>query len=82
MKRSLILAAAIAATGLGSGVFTAIVIFGMGLMLGLDSLVSQAFGAGEVDECDHWLHHGMWLALVTGPLVIALTWLAYLTLVR
>jgi MATE family multidrug resistance protein len=74
--------AAIAATGLGSGVFTAIVIFGMGLMLGLDSLVSQAFGAGEVDECDHWLHHGIWLALVTGPIVIALTWLAYLTLDR
>src|SRR6185503_1077989 len=32
--------AAIGATGMGSAVFMAIAIFGMGLMLGLDSLVS------------------------------------------
>ena len=37
--------AAIAATGMGSGVFTAIAIFGMGLMLGVDALVSQSAGA-------------------------------------
>ena len=43
--------AAIAATGMGSGVFTAIVIFGMGLMLGLDAFVSQAHGAGNEREC-------------------------------
>ena len=43
--------AAIAATGMGSGVFTAIVIFGMGLMLGLDAFVSQAHGAGDEREC-------------------------------
>jgi MATE family multidrug resistance protein len=74
--------AAIGATGLGSGVFTSIAIFGMGLMLGLDSLVSRAYGAGDADECERWLHHGVVLALVTGPLVMALTWLAYLTLDR
>jgi len=42
--------AAIGATGMGSGVFTAIVIFGMGLMLGLDALVSRSAGAGRLDE--------------------------------
>jgi MATE family multidrug resistance protein len=71
---------AIAATGLGSTVFTAIAIFGMGLMLGLDALVSHAYGAGDADECTRWLHHGVFLAAVTAPLVIAVTWLVYLSL--
>jgi hypothetical protein len=43
--------AAIAATGIGSGVFTAVVIFWMGLMLGLDAVVSQAHGAADEREC-------------------------------
>ena len=72
--------AAIAATGMGSGVFTAIVIFGMGLMLGLDTLVSQSAGAGRLDECRRWLHHGIVLALVVAPLVMALTMVAFLTI--
>lgn len=72
--------AAIAATGMGSGVFTAIAIFGMGLMLGLDALVSQAHGAGRPDEGVRWLQHGVCLALVTAPLVMLVTWLAYLSL--
>jgi MATE family, multidrug efflux pump len=72
--------AAIAATGMGSGVFTAIVIFGMGLMLGLDALVSQSAGAGRMDECQRWLHHGVVLALFVTPGVMATTWLAYLTI--
>ena len=72
--------AAIAATGLGSGVFTGIAIFGMGLMLGLDALVSHAHGANDHEEALHWLHHGVWLALGVGPLVMAITWLAFLSL--
>jgi MATE family multidrug resistance protein len=72
--------AAIAATGMGSGVFTAIVIFGMGLMLGLDTLVSQSAGAGRLDECLRWLHHGIVLALLVAPLVMILTWVAFLTI--
>ena len=72
--------AAIAATGMGSGVFTAIVIFGMGLMLGLDAFVSQAHGAGDERECLRWLHQGVWLACCAAPLVMVLTWLMYGTL--
>jgi MATE family, multidrug efflux pump len=72
--------AAIAATGMGSGVFTAIVIFGMGLMLGLDALVSQSAGAGRLDQCLRWLHHGVVLALLVTPLVMVLTWVAFLTI--
>ena len=72
--------AAIAATGTGSGVFTAIVIFGMGLMLGLDTLVSQSAGAGRLDDCLRWLHHGVVLALFVTPAVMVITWVAYLTI--
>src|SRR5687768_18480476 len=72
--------AAIGATGLGSGVFTAIAIFGMGLMLGLDAFVSQAHGAGDERACREWLHTGVWLALLASPLVMALAWLVYVSL--
>lgn len=72
--------AAIAATGMGSAVFTAIAIFGMGLMLGLDAFVSQAHGAGDERECARWLHQGVWLACLAAVPVMALTWLAFATL--
>jgi MATE family, multidrug efflux pump len=72
--------AAIGATGLGSGVFTSIAIFGMGLMLGLDAFVSQAHGAGDAAECRRWLHSGVWLAALVAPPVMALAWLLYLSL--
>jgi multidrug resistance protein, MATE family len=72
--------AAIAASGLGGGVFTAIVIFGMGLMLGLDAFVSQAHGAGSERECLLWLHQGVWLACCVAPLAMLLSWFVYSTL--
>jgi MATE family multidrug resistance protein len=71
--------AAIGATGMSSAVFTALAIFGMGLMLGLDALVSQAFGARRVEECVRWLHQGVALAFAVTPVVMALTWVAFLT---
>jgi MATE family multidrug resistance protein len=65
---------AIGAVGIGSSLFTGIVIFGMGLLLGLDTLVSHAYGAGRLDECHKWLLHGIALSViasmpVTGMLV-------------
>ena len=55
---------AIGAVGVGNSLFMGVVIFAMGLMLGLDTLVSRAFGAGEVEDCHRWLLHGVTLALV------------------
>ncbi len=70
--------AAIGAVGLGSIVFLAVGIFGMGLLLGLDTLVSQAFGAGRLDRCHHWLHQGVHLALMASVpltgLLFAVVW--------
>ena len=50
---------AIGAVGIGSSLFMGVCIFAMGLLLGLDTLVSQAFGAGALDECHRWLVHGV-----------------------
>jgi MATE family multidrug resistance protein len=69
--------AAIGSAGLGSGVFTAIAIFGMGLMLGLDAFVSRSHGAGDQAECRRWLHSGVWLAAALGPPIMALAWIVY-----
>ena len=51
---------AIGAVGLGSSLFIAVAIFAMGMLLGLDTLVSQSFGAGRLDECHRWLLHGVY----------------------
>lgn len=68
---------AIGAVGVGSSVFMGIVIFAMGLLLGLDTLVSQAFGAGRIEECHRWLAHGTVLAVVLSlPLTALLWWLS------
>lgn len=55
---------AIGAVGLGSSLFMGVCIFAMGLLLGLDTLVSQAFGAGRLDECHRWLGTGVLLSLL------------------
>lgn len=66
---------AIGAVGLGSSIFMAAGVFAMGMLLGLDTLVSHAFGAGRLDECHRWLLHGVVLAVllsvpVTGGLFL------------
>ena len=61
---------AIGAVGLASMLFFAVAVFAMGLLLGLDPLVAQAFGARRVDECHRWLVDWMWLSvLITLPMV-------------
>lgn len=64
---------AIGAVGLGGTLFMAVAIFGMGLLLGLDTLVSQAFGAGRLDECGRWLFAGLTLgAMLALPITFGL----------
>jgi hypothetical protein len=46
---------AIGAIGIGSSAYYSFAIFGMGLLLGLDTLVSQSYGAGDRDDCHHSL---------------------------
>jgi MATE family multidrug resistance protein len=63
---------AIGAVGMGSTLFIGVCIFAMGLLLGLDTLVSQAFGARRIDECHTWLMHGVLLALVLSAPIVGL----------
>jgi MATE family, multidrug efflux pump len=66
-------AAAIGAVALGSAIFLGVTIFGMGLLLGLDTLISQAFGRGDVTDCQRSLLHGIYLSLfLTAPLTLIL----------
>jgi multidrug resistance protein, MATE family len=63
--------AAIGATAIGSSAFYSFGIFGMGLLLGLDTLVAQSYGAGKPEDCHHSLAQGVYLALgITAPLMI------------
>jgi MATE family multidrug resistance protein len=62
---------AIGAVGLSSMVFIAVAVFAMGLLLGLDPLVAQAFGAHRLDECHRWLVDGVWLGLLVTPPMMA-----------
>jgi len=56
--------AAIGAVGVGGILFECVAIGGMGLLLGLDTVVSQAYGARRIDECHRWLVHGVHLSLM------------------
>lgn len=62
--------AAIGAAGIGTSVHMAFAVFGMGLLLGLDTLVSQAHGAGDHRDCHRWLVHGVVMgAALTVPII-------------
>jgi MATE family multidrug resistance protein len=67
-------AAAIGAVSLGSIVFYTVAIFGSGLLLGLDTLVSQAFGARRLDECHRSLINSLWFCLPLAPVLMAVLW--------
>ena len=62
---------AIGAVSLGNAVYYTPSLFGIGLLLGLDTLVSQAYGRRDYDECHRWLAQGVYLAcIVTPPLML------------
>lgn len=70
--------AAIGAVALGNAVYYTPSLFGIGLLLGLDTLVSQAYGRRDHDECHRWLAQGVYLAcIVTPPVMILIAALSY-----
>jgi MATE family multidrug resistance protein len=66
--------AAIGAGSLGSMVFYPIVICGTGMLLGMDTLVSQSFGAGDRADCRRTLVNGLWLGAGLTPALILALW--------
>ena len=70
---------AISAAGVGNSMHIAFAIFGMAIMLGLDTLVSQAYGARDIRDCHRWFFDGLTMAaLLTVPIMalLALVWFA------
>jgi len=69
---------AIGAVALGNAIFYTPSLLGIGLLLGLDPLVAQAFGRKDYDDCHRWLAQGIYLALVISPVLMALVAMASL----
>ncbi len=63
-------AVAIGAVSLGGGLYYTVAIFGSGLLLGLDTLVSQAFGRKDLADARTSLVNSLILALVLAPLMM------------
>jgi MATE family, multidrug efflux pump len=63
-------AVAIGAVSLGSIVYYVVAIFGTGLMLGLDTLVSHSYGAGDLHDAHRSLVNGVYLSLGLAPLLM------------
>lgn len=67
-------ATAIGAVSIGSILFSMFSWTGSGLLLGLDTLVSHAFGAGRTDDCRRSLVASMYLIAPVTPVLMAAMW--------
>jgi multidrug resistance protein, MATE family len=72
-------ATAIGAVSLGSTLFYTIGVFGSGIMLGMDTLVAQAYGARKLEECHRTMWNAVYLACAISP-VLMISVLAFLPL--
>jgi MATE family multidrug resistance protein len=64
-------AVSIGAASVGNALFYVFAIFGLGLMAGLDTLASQALGAGDQTRARRVLASGFGLAACAAPILIA-----------
>jgi MATE family multidrug resistance protein len=64
--------AAIGAVGISSAIFYTPALFGIGILLGLDTMVSQAYGRGDYDDCHRALAQGVYLAIFYTPIAMLL----------
>ena len=65
-------AAAMGAGSLGNMLFFPIAICGTGMLLGMDTLVAQAYGARDLAGCRRSLVQGLWIAAGLSPVVVVL----------
>jgi MATE family multidrug resistance protein len=64
-------AAAVGAGSLGNMLFYPMATCGTGMLLGMDTLVAQAFGANDPRDCRRSLVNGLWLSLGISPALMA-----------
>ncbi len=68
-------AVAIGSVGLANACYYSPALLGIGVLLGLDTRVSQSFGARDFDECHRWLAQGFYIACLYTPVCMAAVWL-------
>ncbi len=68
-------AEAIGAVSIASSLFIVFAFFGEGLLVGLDTLVSQAFGAGRREDCHTSLVNGIYLSFAIAPFLAIPVWI-------
>ncbi len=69
-------AEAIGAVAIGNMVFHTFGLLIIGILLGLDTLISQAVGAGDMADANHSLRQGLWLAVLASPPLLVVMWVA------
>ncbi len=57
---------ALAASGVGNNLLFAITCIGLGIVMGLDTVIPQAIGGGRIDEARRYLSGGLRLAVLVG----------------
>ena len=62
------------AVALGHGLYYTFAVFGIGLILGLDTLISQAFGRGDLIDCRRSLAGGLVTSFLASPPLIGMVW--------
>jgi multidrug resistance protein, MATE family len=67
-------AEAIGAVSIASSLFIIFAFFGDGLLMGLDTLVSQSFGAGRREDCHTSLINGIYLTFAIAPFLAMPVW--------
>jgi MATE family multidrug resistance protein len=65
---------AIGSVGLANAFYYSPALLGIGVLLGLDTKVSQAFGRGDFDACHRWLAQGIYLACLYVPICMTGVW--------
>ncbi len=68
-------AEAIGAVSISSSLFIVFAFFGEGVLIGLDTLVSQAFGAGRREDCHRSLINSIYISLALAPLLAISVWI-------
>lgn len=66
---------ALGAVSVGNMLYATVAVTGIGVLLGLDPLVAQAFGAGDKKDCNRSLVNGLWVAAALTPIFCGLTYL-------
>jgi multidrug resistance protein, MATE family len=67
-------ARAIGSVSISSNIFNVVAFFGGGILIGLDTLVAQAFGAGKREDCHRSLVNSIYLSLAMTPFLMLPVW--------